>query len=689
MDRCALFVDASYVLADGAVADHGRQQQSAWDYAALLKHLTDLARDRTALPVLRCYWYESGAPGRGPAEHEALASLPGVKLRLTSAGPGEPGDAGAALRRDLLTLARNRAVSDAVIVSAREELGPVIADAQDHGARVLLMHLSSDLNRTAPRLLRQECDDVVEIPAVSLAPFAHSAAPAAVPGPAASPGRPAGLAAGVMNQPGSPPVAADGSPGPAPAASPVLAPAPAAPAAPAAAAAGGAAGPAPAAGARDPGAARRPGPPGGAPGRGGPVAADPAAVVQPREGSGPGTAPASGQGLTRQDDDTDAMNRQRPYAGSAEPSGLGYGSPGPAGAGPAGRVPRRDAAGGSAQNSGGQSGLPPYGAYANGMTAAGPPPDGPRRSGNDPAGPYQSGSPAAPYQHSGSPGGSSPGGSYPDSSYPGGSYPGNGSPGGPYHSAGAPAGPYQNGLGQPAPGPNGGGRDDGGRDDLGRNDAARNAGGQPGYGPGPNGLPSGGPPAQGAPADGLPPADAARNGRPALRPVRPEDDLSSGARRPATGPLYPRGQSGGYGETRQPPHDRIDPLTAPRAPQHEAPYPARDLQPPAPGDYRSQPPAAPATGPRLVPEPAPPAAFSLDDAVQAARAEGAGFGESVVRDAPALWLEAVLARKPRMPSDLEARLLQGSALPIDSLLHDDVRQALRQGFWDALQRSRR
>jgi len=80
---------------------------------------------------------------------------------------------------------------------------------------------------------------------------------------------------------------------------------------------------------------------------------------------------------------------------------------------------------------------------------------------------------------------------------------------------------------------------------------------------------------------------------------------------------------------------------------------------------------------------------SLADAVQSAHEEGQAFGESVARDAPALWLEAVLARKPRMPSDLEARLLQGSALPIDFLLHDEVRHALRRGFWDALERSRR
>ena len=97
--------------------------------------------------------------------------------------------------------------------------------------------------------------------------------------------------------------------------------------------------------------------------------------------------------------------------------------------------------------------------------------------------------------------------------------------------------------------------------------------------------------------------------------------------------------------------------------------------------------APPAPGPDT---PGPPGqGMQLADAVQAAHAEGFEFGQSVAREAPALWLEAVLARKPRMPSDLEARLLQGSALPIDSLLHDETRHALRRGFWDALERSRR
>jgi len=112
--------------------------------------------------------------------------------------------------------------------------------------------------------------------------------------------------------------------------------------------------------------------------------------------------------------------------------------------------------------------------------------------------------------------------------------------------------------------------------------------------------------------------------------------------------------------------------------------------PPAGPGYA--PPQSPYNGPQpSAPQsPVPPGqAMPLADAVQAAHAEGFEFGQSVARSAPALWLEAVLARKPRMPSDLEARLLQDSALPIDSLLHDETRHALRRGFWDALERSRR
>ena len=128
----------------------------------------------------------------------------------------------------------------------------------------------------------------------------------------------------------------------------------------------------------------------------------------------------------------------------------------------------------------------------------------------------------------------------------------------------------------------------------------------------------------------------------------------------------------------------------PQSPQAPGGPPAPGL-PGAPGPQAFVPPQ---NGPYSGPQPAsapgrPPSPVSLTGAVQSAHEEGKEFGASVAREAPALWLEAVLARKPRMPSDLEARLLQGSALPIDFLLHDEVRHALRRGFWDALENSRR
>ena len=144
----------------------------------------------------------------------------------------------------------------------------------------------------------------------------------------------------------------------------------------------------------------------------------------------------------------------------------------------------------------------------------------------------------------------------------------------------------------------------------------------------------------------------------------------------------------------------------PEAPRQYQPSPYGMSPEPMPGQYPSAPAGqdggsgaasyAPPQGPYGGPQPpasaapVPPGqAMPIADAVQAAHAEGFEFGQSVAREAPALWLEAVLARKPRMPSDLEARLLQDSALPIDSLLHDETRHALRRGFWDALERSRR
>ena len=173
MDRCALFVDASYVLADGALAVHGTRNRDSvsWDYTGLLKLLGGLSRDRTGLPLLRCYWYDTAADGSRAAEHDCLADVPGVKLRLSKARPNRKEGVEAEIRKDLTALARNRAISDVIIVSGEEDLAPVIAEVQDLGIRTVLLHISADGDWAVSRTLRQECDDIIDVAAGHLRPY--------------------------------------------------------------------------------------------------------------------------------------------------------------------------------------------------------------------------------------------------------------------------------------------------------------------------------------------------------------------------------------------------------------------------------------------------------------------------------------------------------------------------------------
>ncbi|WP_406319382.1 NYN domain-containing protein [Streptosporangium sp. NBC_01639] len=398
MDRCALFVDAGYLLADGAMAVHGTRHREAvsWDYPGLLKLLSSLSKDRTGLPLLRCYWYEASVEGRRTAEHDALADIPGLKLRLSRIRPGRREGVDAQVHRDLMTLARNSAVCDAVVVSGDEDLAQVVCDAQDLGIRVTVVHIATDGNWAVSRSLRQECDDLIEIGGGHLRPYVS-------------------LTGGAVDPP-------------------------------------------------------------------------------------------------------HLANGHQPTGNGHQPTGNGQVTAAPT-------------------------------AGSNGAAHAHSP--APRVN---PA-PSQPSQPALP-------------------SYP--SY---------------------NHEPPPAPAP--------------------------------------------APAPQQAPPPPAPNGPTGPMPAAPQYALGNTGNTPS----YQPGQLGVY--------------TGPQA----APVPIQSM--------------------------ANSSTTTLSDAVKAAHKEGYDFGESVAKDAPALWLEAVLARKPRMPSDLEARLLQGSSLPIDFLLHDEVRHALRRGFWDALERARR
>jgi hypothetical protein len=762
LDRCALFVDASYALADGARAVHGTRNRDSvsWDYAGLLKLLGGMSRDRTGLTLLRCYWYDTSPDGNRTDEHDTIADIPGVKLRLVKTRPNRKEGVEAEIRKDLTALARNHAVSDVIIVSAEEDLAPVIAEVQDLGIRAILLTIATEEDWAASRALRQECDDLIEISPGHLRPYVdlisgaepqlaaagyreladgsqsaeqHAAieAPAqrlySSPVPALYDSMPQPQLAGLgghreqrepahghshepsVQQPARPQqyqhaeggrelLAASSDQGFRASGYPAQEPA--------RGQSGQSSGGFGQHGVSDDGRGRSGPLPGslpigtagaaqlGAPGQNGVAGPgrDNVPAMQPDNGM-PTALPSAG------------LTGSGPGAGASQ-NGLSGNGLGPVAQ--AGQLPGGYAANGvpGPGQGGGQPAVQPHGLPANGLPANGLPGNG--LSGNGMQGPQYGPGSGGPQPGSGQDvsglqaglGSSSPpqagmqqpgnmGASGVHQAGPGQSQHGNQGPGG-HGQAGLP----QNGMPNQAIGQFGGpqpqsqsmqaqpmpGQSIQARPASGPAHSAAQSGphqGSPGsvQSPGSHSqqLPGQQLPGQQLPGHALPGAHAGQqrhgsNPGVSLSPGQPNGLAPLESQRP----LLPERQLPGSNGVHY-------------APDGSAPYGGGQVQP---AQFAGPPSTAYGRGAYGGQPGAPSPGLSVGDAVQSAHAEGFGFGEAVARDAPALWLEAVLARKPRMPSDLEARLLQGSALPIDSLLHDEVRHALRRGFWDALERSR-
>ncbi|CAL9477445.1 hypothetical protein SUDANB121_02979 [Nocardiopsis dassonvillei] len=547
MDRCALFVDAGYLLADGAMAVHGTRNRDSvsWDYSGLVQFLNEVARDRTGLPLLRCYWYEAVSDDRRTQEQEGIADIPGVKFRAARIRPGRREGVESYVQRDLTTLARTGALCDVVLVSGDEDMAPVVAEVQDMGVRVTVVHVSVEGNWTISRALRRECDDLIEIGAGHLRPHVSLLS-------------------------------------------------------------GGSA---------------------------------------PQETAAKTTTPfANGRGRSAPETPRRPVAPAQPGASRVEPVDTSTGGLEAMFAGTGGQPVAQGTA------------MEQLRAMRRSLAQ--------QRGGGD---------------HLAGSGGESRG-----------AIDANGFPSGGQPSAGSGGYPSQNG-GYPSTGSHpslrgeqGGYGDQGGYPMPGRQAQQPMTGPQQSFAPGtgPQQSFAAGTGPQRSFANGTGPQRSfAEDGRPGHAPPRsgqPQDPRFPGGNEPGYGgandanPTYGtstatdaayQGGVGPYGGA------------PPTGPAHETGFGTSGYRESRPGPgYPQQTPAV---------------AHTVDEAVHVARREGNDFAESIAREAPALWVEAVLARRPRMPSDLEARLLQGSSLPIDHLLLDEVRDGLRQGFWQALERARR
>jgi hypothetical protein len=164
MDRVAVFVDAGYVFAQGSVLLAGRKLPRAeimLVHDEAVKAFGKFAAEVSRVPLLRVYWYDGTSTGP-TAQHLTLAHLQDVKVRLGFVNSvGEQKGVDSLIVTDMIALARNRAISDAVLVSGDEDLRVGVQQAQEFGVRVHLVGIKPSRGSQSLFLL-QEADTTHE-----------------------------------------------------------------------------------------------------------------------------------------------------------------------------------------------------------------------------------------------------------------------------------------------------------------------------------------------------------------------------------------------------------------------------------------------------------------------------------------------------------------------------------------------
>ncbi|MDT3396201.1 NYN domain-containing protein [Streptomyces sp. B1866] len=151
----AIFVDAGYVYAAIGVLVAGTEDRRAieLDAEGLIEAFIDKAR--TLFPdsrLLRVYWYDGARRRIHSREQQSIAELPDVKVRLGNLNANnQQKGVDSLIRTDLESLARHRAIGDAVLIGGDEDLVSAVEAAQGYGARVHLWGIETPGDLRGPR----------------------------------------------------------------------------------------------------------------------------------------------------------------------------------------------------------------------------------------------------------------------------------------------------------------------------------------------------------------------------------------------------------------------------------------------------------------------------------------------------------------------------------------------------------
>lgn len=166
LKRIAIFVDAGYLYAQGSACLQGskaKRELLHLDHGQLIAILKQVAESvQRIAPLLRIYWYDGSSRGPTP-DHRLLADFDDLKLRLGFINSvGQQKGVDSLLVTDLVELARNGAICDAVLLGGDEDLRIGVQIAQSFGVRVHLLGIEPA--RASQSLqLRQEVDTKQEL----------------------------------------------------------------------------------------------------------------------------------------------------------------------------------------------------------------------------------------------------------------------------------------------------------------------------------------------------------------------------------------------------------------------------------------------------------------------------------------------------------------------------------------------
>ena len=175
MNRIAVFVDAGYFYASASELLFGtplRRGELRLANADFAQYLAQVAETIGGCPLLRIYWYD-GTNSGPTAAHLAMAYLDNVKLRLGFVNQsGEQKGVDGLIFSDLTNLARNRAISDALLLAGDEDLRVGVQQAQEHGIRVHLLGVEpKDPSGNQSAALQREADTRRQLDAAALGQF--------------------------------------------------------------------------------------------------------------------------------------------------------------------------------------------------------------------------------------------------------------------------------------------------------------------------------------------------------------------------------------------------------------------------------------------------------------------------------------------------------------------------------------